>query len=413
MKKIFTSIIAATLAAGTVAAASYTGGIFLLNEDWFGHNASSVNFYSYDGDSIVYRAYQAANPGSTLGNTAEYAAIDGDNIYFCSKQNYGSTGGRLVVADAKTLEKKASIDAIGDADTRAFLAVSDTKAYISTSAGVYTYDKSTNTVGPAIAGITGEVGNMVLVGDKVLAASNDKISVIDAVADALVKTVAVSSLTTVFTVGGQAYAAVNSSTWGAPGSSSTEHFLKLDATTCEPTDTLAVAMATQNTWFAWKNSNPAIDEQHQVLYYSPYEGCNFISKYDLASGTFTQQFITFDGSQQMYGNVVAFDPASGYIVAETFEGYSSQNYYLNIYTTDGTQVKSIKLASNYWFPSMVLFSPREQVSTGVASTTAAGQVASVKYFNLQGMASDEPFDGINIKVITYTDGTKQSLKMVK
>ena len=29
------------------------------------------------------------------------------------------------------------------------------------------------------------------------------------------------------------------------------------------------------------------------------------------------------------------------------------------------------------------------------------------------MASDEPFDGINIKVITYTDGTKQSLKMVK
>ena len=62
---------------------------------------------------------------------------------------------------------------------------------------------------------------------------------------------------------------------------------------------------------------------------------------------------------------------------------------------------------------MVLFSPREQVSTGVASTTAAGQVASVKYFNLQGMASDEPFDGINIKVITYTDGTKQSLKMVK
>ena len=70
MKKIFTSIIAATLAAGTVAAASYTGGIFLLNEDWFGHNASSVNFYSYDGDSIVYRAYQAANPGSTLGNTA-------------------------------------------------------------------------------------------------------------------------------------------------------------------------------------------------------------------------------------------------------------------------------------------------------------------------------------------------------
>lgn len=413
MKKIFTSIIAATLAAGTVAAASYTGGIFLLNEDWFGHNASSVNFYSYAGDSIVYRAYQAANPGSTLGNTAQYAAQDGDNIYFCSKQNYGSTGGRLVVADAKTLEKKVSIDAIGGADTRAFLSVSDTKAYVSTSAGVYAFDKSTSTVGSAIAGISSEVGNMVLAGGKVLGAGNGKIYVIDVVADTLIKTVAVSSLTTVFKVNDQLYAAANSSTWGAPSSSSTERFIKLDATTCEPVDTLAVPMATQNTWFAWKNSNPAIDEANQVLYYSPYEGCNFISKYDLAGRTFTQQFITFDGSQQMYGNVVGFDSQNGYIVAETFEGYSSQNYYLNIYKTDGTQVKSIKLESNYWFPSMVLFSPKEQVSTGVTSAAAARQVASVKYFNLQGMSSDEPFDGINIKITTYTDGTKLSQKIVK
>lgn len=404
---------AAGVAACAVAADNYTGGIYMVNEDWFGHNSSTVNFYSYAGDSVAYRAYQAANPGSTLGNTTQYAELAGGNIYFCSKQNYSTTGGRLVVADAKTLEKKASIDAIGSADTRAFLSVDDNKGYISTSAGVYTFNKATNTVGSAIAGITSEVGNMVLAGGKVLGAGNGTLYVVDAAADTLVKTVTVGSLSSVFTVNGQAYVAVNSSTWGAPSSSSTEQFIKLDATTCDPIDTLAVAMASQNTWFAWKNCAPAVDETNQVLYYSPYEGCNFISKYDMKTGTFTQNFITFDGSQTMYGSVVGFDPYNNYIVAETFEGYSSQNYYLNIYNTDGTQVKSLKLSSNYWFPAMVLFAKAESTPTSVDEVATAKEVASVKYVNLQGMTSDEPFDGFNVKVTTYTDGTSQSHKILK
>lgn len=36
--------------------------------------------------------------------------------------------------------------------------------------------------------------------------------------------------------------------------------------------------------------------------------------------------------------------------------------------------------------------------------SAGEQVQSVRYYNLQGMASDEAFSGMNIVVTTYTSG---------
>lgn len=40
-------------------------------------------------------------------------------------------------------------------------------------------------------------------------------------------------------------------------------------------------------------------------------------------------------------------------------------------------------------------------------------VAGVKYYNLAGVESNKPFDGVNIMVTTYTDGTKAAAKVVK
>ena len=40
-------------------------------------------------------------------------------------------------------------------------------------------------------------------------------------------------------------------------------------------------------------------------------------------------------------------------------------------------------------------------------------VASVKYFNLQGIESATPFNGVNIMVKTYEDGSKSTTKVVK
>ena len=50
--------------------------------------------------------------------------------------------------------------------------------------------------------------------------------------------------------------------------------------------------------------------------------------------------------------------------------------------------------------------------TGVNDINAKA-VAGVKYYNLAGVESNVPFDGVNIVETTYTDGTKAAAKVIK
>ena len=52
------------------------------------------------------------------------------------------------------------------------------------------------------------------------------------------------------------------------------------------------------------------------------------------------------------------------------------------------------------------------IVTAIADVDAA-HIADVKYVNMQGMTSDTPFPGVNIKVITRTDGSSTAVKIVK
>lgn len=52
----------------------YTNGVFIVNEDWFGHQNSTLNFISNDGE-WTYRVIQKENPGKELGATAQYGTI--------------------------------------------------------------------------------------------------------------------------------------------------------------------------------------------------------------------------------------------------------------------------------------------------------------------------------------------------
>lgn len=53
------------------------------------------------------------------------------------------------------------------------------------------------------------------------------------------------------------------------------------------------------------------------------------------------------------------------------------------------------------------------VPTAIESIIAQGNVAGIKYVNLSGMTSDEPWRGVNIAVITLTDGTTRTIKVIK
>ena len=51
--------------------------------------------------------------------------------------------------------------------------------------------------------------------------------------------------------------------------------------------------------------------------------------------------------------------------------------------------------------------------TAIETLIATGNVASVKYVNLSGVTSSMPFRGVNIAVVTFTDGTTKTVKFVK
>lgn len=53
------------------------------------------------------------------------------------------------------------------------------------------------------------------------------------------------------------------------------------------------------------------------------------------------------------------------------------------------------------------------VATGVESIDAAKQVSKVTYYNLSGVASAEPFEGVNVVVTRYSDGSKNVKKQLK
>ena len=56
--------------------------------------------------------------------------------------------------------------------------------------------------------------------------------------------------------------------------------------------------------------------------------------------------------------------------------------------------------------------PTNKIVTGIYNVTAKN-VVSVKYYNVQGVESATPFDGINIEVTTYDDGTRTTRKVLR
>lgn len=54
-----------------------------------------------------------------------------------------------------------------------------------------------------------------------------------------------------------------------------------------------------------------------------------------------------------------------------------------------------------------------KVATGVNDVNSAKEVKGVSYFNMMGVESAQPFDGVNIMVTTYTDGTSSTAKVLR
>ncbi len=420
MRKLFLSVAAMALTVCAWAQENnYTDGYFIINEGQYGNEPGLLNFYSNETGEFTTKVYQSAS-GNTLGMTAQFGTLADGKLFICSKQNCGE-GGRLVVADAKTLQTLANFKEIdGNADTRGIGVVESAgKFFVGTNMGVYAYDLTTLqplgiVEGTAIEGSTYSPGSgdMVAHNGLLYVATPDGVQVIDPATNSLVTTIEVANAVSVFLVNDKVFAAVNSCTWGTPSTSDTEQFVLINDDNTTGT-VYTVPQASPNSWFTPKPCAPAAIPGTNTIVYGAGEGTKNICKYDFDTQTFTKEFITYEGRQQNYGNVVTTDSKTGDIVACTFQSYSSTNYWLNIYDSATGEVKtSAKMPAHMWFPSQIV-KAMDEVATGIDGVAViSNTVASVTYCNVAGQMSNKPFSGVNIVVTRYANGRTATTKVV-
>ena len=51
--------------------------------------------------------------------------------------------------------------------------------------------------------------------------------------------------------------------------------------------------------------------------------------------------------------------------------------------------------------------------TAIVEVPADKTIESIRYYNIMGVQSDKPFQGVNIVVISFDDGSSSSIKVVK
>ena len=157
MKTIYSLITCALIAGCSLQsiAQNYTNGVYVLNEDWYGHNNSTLNFWNPETETIDYLIMQMANNYEySLGCTSQYGQLYGDFIVITGKQDKdpGEPGdmksGRVAILHKNTLKPVGdevhpliSVNERdkSDADGRGVCFVDNEKFYVGTSNGIYVF----------------------------------------------------------------------------------------------------------------------------------------------------------------------------------------------------------------------------------------------------------------------------------
>ena len=378
---------------------TFTNGVIFVNEDRFGPNQGSLNYYNYDYNEMEYNVYSIMNPDTKLGVTTQFGQVYGDKLYLVSKQansteaSGNTMGSRLAVLDATTLRQQGSILRFGNSpdstyDGRAYCAVSPVKGYVSTSGGIFVIDAASISVSGVIDGTqssasgnnclySDQCGDMVRFGQYVFAVQQSKgLHVIDPASDAIVKTLPFPNIVTVFvTAGGNLYVANNSrEIYDFSGGPYEADFTRIDPVTLTVDEVFPLdgTHGALSSWGAWRACMVCVDPQAERVYYNYDEYQNYISCYDFTTRTFTDELITlpegveinWDGTKErqgLYASAISFDPHTGDMVVQTVEAapLSYQNFNHNwvlFYDANTLELKrQVRLQDAYWFPAMAVY----------------------------------------------------------
>ena len=419
-------------------------GIFVVNEDWYGHQNSTVNYLLPDdpgGNYWHYRVFQEANPGHELGCTNQYGAIWNGRFYFIAKQDKDPgasvAGGRITVADAETMKilyQNTIIDPSGaQCDGRGFVGIDEHKGYISTSNGVWIFDldnfevkgriegtsnpnagDDTPNTNPAGSLYYGQSGTMLLADGKVFVCHQQSgILVIDAASDKLVSHISMDIVSDGAGIGsivkaadGSLWASVAQDTHGT--GSSLPLLLRIDPHTLA-TETVPVTegmFGPANSWY-WKGGMNRWFAGSQIY------------KFDCDTRE-TSLFVDLEtegANWKVYGCSLGVHPDTDEVYMSLYHEFSTPTYITRRYSPEGEAICDYPMIDNYWFPSMFVFpqakntSAVADISVSETSIKLSGKLLSLK--NASG-STLEIYSATGACVLRYainTDFFEQSLAL--
>lgn len=426
-KYIFIILFAISFSAN--AETDYTKGVFIVNEDWYGHQNSTVNYLLPDdpnGEYWEYRVIQKENPGIELGCTNQFGAIWKNRFYFIAKQDKDPgasvAGGRITVADARTMKvlyQSTLIDPSGNqCDGRGFLGIDEHKGYISSSNGVWVFDLDTYTVTGKIAGTdnpnagddkpnsdpsgslySGQSGTMVMSSNRVfLAHQQAGILVIDPISDKVIETLELVTVAKGAGVGslvvakdGSVWASVAKDTKGT--GATLPYLLCIDPITLT-TEIVALEpgiFAPSNSWYAWTPDTFCASAVTNTLYWSGGTNSWFTGKQVYKFDVDTRSAIRIidlgtDGENwKIYGCSMRVHPVTDELYVSLYREFSIPTYITRRYDADGNKLQDYNMIENYWFPSLPVFpQPQSNDASGIIEVAKSDGSNLGSVYNLQG-----------------------------
>ena len=401
----------------------FSSGVYILNEDWFGHRNSTMMHLSEAGQfSYDLIGNNPDNAGKSLGCTSQYATFYNGRLYVISKQDQDSgessavRGGRIVVVDPTTHEILFSQDTIftlngfSAADGRAFVGVNPHKGYISTSNGIFIFDldhytikgRITGTENPLITG--GEVSNtdgvgplyynqcgaMIAAGNYVFAVYQDHgILVIDPTTDAIIHTFPGCFSTITQSKDQRIWAARNTEAayqeypygmageWWRGNELIAIHPITLATDTVNFLKEFGVEdVMVEQTWYTWNAGSLCASTKDNSLFFAYNDNVwswftrSHIYRYDIDSNELYEIYDTAQDNNYIYGAGIRIEPNSDRLWVSCYVGSNISTNNFVFYAIDvnldsntfGTRIGTYIPIKNYWYPAMFLFPEDNQAS---------------------------------------------------
>lgn len=220
-------------------------------------------------------------------------------------------------------------------------------------------------MGEAIAGVSGEIGNMCYAYGKVFAVSDENLYIIDAKTDKVEKTVTGSYDT---------YKSVVTAKDGSVWVAAANNFIVYNPNDLENTKEIAypVDAAVSSSWGSWNPGGLCASTQTNTLYWttgtSPWSK-NAVCKYDIDASNANSSFYTLPNDEAgqkrvLYGAGLRVDPLSDNLVLQSCREWEYAYNWLFLLSNTGTLNTSFEVADDkeptagngyYWFPSMPVF----------------------------------------------------------